>query len=783
MLRITDRYILREVIPPFFLALFVFTFLLMIPPIMEVAEELIAKGVDAMTILHLMATLIPQGLGITIPIALLLGVLMGLGRLSTDRETVALQACGVSLVRMLIPLTILGAASTLATAYVLITALPDANQAFREITFRTVANRAEGEIRPRVFDEYFPNVVLYVRDVSTDGGGWSDVLLADTRASAQPDIYVAEHGRVVLDREQRQVDIVLTRGTGHQVDPSQPETYEVHDFDEIVIGLDADTVFPLTGPQRGYRELSVTQLQDEADRMTAAGLSAHGPIMEIHRKFSIPVACLVFVLIALGLGVTSRKDGKLASFALGTGVIFSYYVIMYGGEAMAKGALLSPQLAMWLPNIVLGLFGISLVVWRSRSVERRVLLPFLSRHTPPTGSDPNDPSDTNETPGGEYNTKLSLAGSTAPQLGPFKLHILDWYVTRVYLGVAGLAFVGLLGIFYISTFIDLSDKLFKGETTGFRLLEYFWFATPQFAYYVLPIAALVATLVTVGLLTRSSELTVMKACGISLYRAALPIFVISLVWSGVLFGMSESILARANRRAEAINHEIRIGTPNTMDVMNRRWVVGENGSIYHYLAFEPERDEFGSLSVYEFRGRPWELVRRTFVEHATFAEQEATWNGERVWVRDLGSAAEDGGALVTTDAQPLPFLEPPDYFETEPPDAELMNVRELGTYVEELGASGYNVVQLVVALHRKISFPFVTLVLTLIAVPFAVTMGPRGALYGVGVGISIACTYWIVMSVFGAIGSAGLLAPMLAAWAPNLLFGASATYLLLTVRT
>ena len=774
MLRITDRYILREVIPPFFLALFVFTFLLMIPPIMGVAEELISKGVDTMTILRLMATLIPQGLGITIPIALLLGMLMGLGRLSSDRETVALQACGVSLLRMLVPLAILGVMASLATAYVLIIALPDANQAFREITFRTVANRAEGEVKPRVFAEYFPNVVLYVREVSNAGDGWSGVFLADTRSSEQPDIYVAERGRVVLDREERRVDIVLTNGTGHQVDPSEPDTYEVHDFDEAVIGLDPDSVFPRTGPQRGYRELSVAQLQDEADRMSAAGISPHRPIMEIHRKYSIPIACLVFTLIALGLGVTSRKDGKLASFALGTGVIFAYYVVMYGAEAMAKGALVSPQLAMWLPNITLGLFGVGLVAWRSRSVERRVTIPFLPRRGPVISG---------QTSTSEDNTKLSITGAAAPQWGPFSLNILDWYVTRVYLGIAALSFVGLLGIFYISTFIDLSDKLFKGETTGFRLLEYFWYATPQFAYYVLPIAALLATLVTIGLLTRSSELTVMKACGISLYRTALPIFMISLVWSGVLFGMSESILARANRHAEAINHEIRIGTPNTVDVMNRRWIVGKDGSIYHYLSFEPELDEFRSLSVYDFSGRPWDLIRRTYVEHATFDEGQAEWNGDGVWVRDLVSSAGDDNRLVTADTQALPFLEPPDYFETEPADAELMSVRELGTHVDELSVSGFDVVSLVVDLHRKISFPFVTLVLTLIAVPFAVTMGPRGALYGIGVGISIACSYWIVMSVFGAIGSAGMLAPVLAAWAPNLLFGASATYLLLTVRT
>ena len=109
--------------------------------------------------------------------------------------------------------------------------------------------------------------------------------------------------------------------------------------------------------------------------------------MEIHRKFSIPVACLVFVLIGIGLGVTSRKDGRLASFALGLTVIFTYYVIMYGAEAMAKGALVSPHLAMWLPNILLrGLAGLALFAWRSASVEtaHRTPLPRFARRAPET---------------------------------------------------------------------------------------------------------------------------------------------------------------------------------------------------------------------------------------------------------------------------------------------------------------------------------------------------------------------------------------------------------------
>jgi lipopolysaccharide export LptBFGC system permease protein LptF len=128
-------------------------------------------------------------------------------------------------------------------------------------------------------------------------------------------------------------------------------------------------------------------------------------------------------------------------------------------------------------------------------------------------------------------------------------------------------------------------------------------------------------------------------------------------------------------------------------------------------------------------------------------------------------------------------LEGPDYFETELVGADMMTFTELRHHIQELRTSGFNVIPSLVQLQRKIAFPFVTLVMTLLAVPFAVTTGRRGALYGVGLGIALALSYWLLTSVFAAIGTAGLLTPLLAAWAPNLTFGAGAVYLLLTVRT
>ena len=779
MLSIIDRYILRETLRMVFLSLLVFTFILMIDPIMTVAEALISKGIDGWTIAQLMLTLVPQALGVTIPMAVLIGLLMGLGRLSGDRETVALQACGISIYRMLRPVAVLGAAAMAVTIYILIVAVPDANQAYREIVFRTLASRAEDEVKPQVFYEGFSGVVLYARDVDIQGTGWSDVFLSDNQDPENPLVYIAKKGRVIIDRTSEVVDIVLTSGSWHRVDPEDPATYDVQGFEENIIHLDPATVFPTGGPGRGLREMTIPELQALAATKQEQGLSPHNEIIEIHTKFALPVACLVFAVIGLALGVTSRKDGKLAAFSLGIGVIFAYYIIMYGARAMAKGELVSPHLAMWLANIILAGSGVALLVWGARSVERRVSLglAFLRRRSAATlpADNPRDGTRVSAMadPGAGSRASAGWSGG-----GPFSL--LDRYVGKQYLKIGLLTFVGLLGIFYIATFVDLADKLVKGETTVLTIFEYFWYATPQYVSYVLPISALVATLVTLGMLTKSSELTVMKACGISLYRASLPLLLFSLLWSGVLFGMGESFLAEANRRAEGIRHVINGNPAATFDLLDRRWLVSPDGAtIYHYVHFHPDRLELNGVTTYRFADDAWRLAERTYATQAVFADG---WQGRDVWRRTFGD--DRGPEPFTRAAQrEMSWIDPPEYFATEQPDAERMSYQQLTRYIDELEASGVDVVALRVELQRKLSFPFVTLILTLIAIPFAVTTGRHGAMYGVGIGIILAFSYWLVASIFAAIGSAGSLSPLLSAWAPNVLFGGSAVYLLLAVRT
>ena len=747
---------------PFLLGLLVFTFIFIIPVMMDRAEQLVSKGVSGLIIASLMIRLIPQALAITLPMSLLLALLVAFGRLSADREFVAMQACGVSLLRLLRPVGLIAVTAWAATTYVLIFLVPDANQTFREIAFNVTAQRAEGEVKPRVFFDQFPDLVLYAREVPPTGGGWNGVFMADTRPGQRSAIYLAEHGHVSIDRINRRVDMVLERGMQHTTDPDGK--YDVTQFEKATLSVDATGLFGGAVAQ-GPQEMTIAELRAQIadnekriDPTTGQPISTHNEWMAIHQKFSIPVACLVFGLIGLALGATHRRDGMLGSFVLGIIVLFAYYVPLYLGPALVKGHLLPVWMGKWLPNIVLGALGIAMFIWRDRVADQPIRIPvprWIERRR---------------------------AGVMHGR--PRALKILDGYVATAYLRYVLLAAAALLAIFYISAFIENSDKVFKGIATWSMLMQYFRYATPQWIYYVLPLGVLLGTLVTIAILTKNSELIVMKACGISLYRIALPMFVTAAVVGGLLFGLEETVLGSSNRRAEEIRHLMRGGSPETFDVLHRRWLAGSRGQLYHYQWFDPKHHLVSGLSVYEFSDGMRRLTKRTYADLATWVqtgEDDDMWQVERGWTREFDDKG-DVRTFVPFTSETRP-LETANYFGAEQPRAEFMGYTELRRYTTLLAASGFDVVQQQVALARKLAFPFVTIVMTLLAVPFAVTIGRSGAMGGIGVGIALAITYWTVISVFGALGTGGALSPLLAAWAPNLLFGSAAAYLLLTVKT
>jgi len=801
MLRTIDRYVIRETIPPFLLSLVIFTFLLEIPPVMRDLEMLVAKGVSWHVAGRIVLTLIPQALGLTIPMALLTGLLIGLGRLSADRETVALLACGVSPRRLLRPVLLMATVAAAATMYVMIKAIPDANQTFREITFEIIAKQVENDVHPRVFFESFPGWVIYARDEPTNGVGWKEMLVANTSKPDATEIFLSARGRLVLNRQERRVDLILTDGTRYETG-QQGET-RTYDFPgDLTMSLNPDTVFQKAELPRGLTEKTISELKgDIHTKLTGhPQLSPHPEIIQIEQKFSVPFACFVFAVIGLALGLSVARDGKMGGFVIGVAVIFTYYIVMYLAEAQTQGhyraieyahqlssaSFALAHLARWWPNVVLGIFGIAALVWRDRFASRQlpwtfpVVVPQLTARWNSTA-----PDQSSSVAASQPSSQAKVAPARkrqvivvvrVPKLNLPSPGLLDRYVGRLYMRVVALAFLALVGLFYISTFIDASDKLFNGTADGNMVLSLLVYRTPQFVYFVIPIAALLSVLVTFGLLSRTSELTVMKACGISLYRVTLPIVLLSLIFSATLFALDQEIMARANRHATAIDDQIRGRPPRSFNPLNRKWMIGHDGNIYHYGYFDPRRDVLTTLNVYRLTPDVWRLSSQTY---ATTAEFRRGWTAVNGWTQDFTS---DAPKRRTFTREPLQ-IEPPEYFKTEDTDADVMTAAQLRRTARELAATGANVVPVEVDLQRKLAFPFVTFVMTLLAVPFGVSTGRRGALYGIGLGIVLALSYWLVMSVFVAVGKAGLLPPVLAAWTPNIIVSASAVYLLLTTKT
>jgi LPS export ABC transporter permease LptG len=610
------------------------------------------------------------------------------------------------------------------------------------------------------------------------------VFVADTAHVNETTVYFAKQGRIRLDQTKKLVQLELLHGTSHTTHTDKPDDYEEASFESSIITLDPNQVFKLP-PSKGAREMNYAELREEIAEASKRKDPAYEARFMIQQKMSLPMACPILALIGLALGATNRKDGKLGSFVIGIAVIFIYYVLLWGARAAANGGRFSPEWAPWIPNIVMGIGGLVMFAWRARLGDQplRLPLPIWRRKT----ADPSDDA--------IGTVPLRRRRWGLPRLRVPLVRVLDVYISREYLRLVVIGIVGLLALFYVSTFIDLADKLFRGETTWAMLTRYFYFRTPQFVYYVIPMSVLVSALVTIGLLTKNSELLVMRACGISLYRAALPLLICGVLASGLLYVMQERVLVSSNREADKLERTIR-HWPEIATALNRRWMVGTNGEMYHYDFFDQRLNRFTNLLVYRLDEDKWRLRGVTRANDAVVVAAPAPdpnnrrWTGRYGWTREMvrGEATAPTGE-EQAEVKYEPFterelsLEPSSYFKTEEPNGDLMTYEQLSEYISRLDASGANVVPWRVDLARKVAFPFVTVIMTILAVPFAVTTGRKGAMYGIGIGIALAITYIVALSVFAALGKGGALPPLLAAWAPNLLFGAAAVYMVLTVRT
>jgi len=294
-------------------------------------------------------------------------------------------------------------------------------------------------------------------------------------------------------------------------------------------------------------------------------------------------------------------------------------------------------------------------------------------------------------------------------------------------------------------------------------------------------------LVIFGVLNRNSEIIAMKATGVSLYRLVVPIVSIATILAVGLFLFDQFYLPQANRRQEALHNVIKGRPPQTVLHPEENWIfgqprAGEPGRIFYYQFFDPDRNQFANLSLFEFDPSTFALSRRIFAARAVWNPATGSWLFLNGWQRDFKGA--DITAFNTFQQTTFSEIhEEPGYFKKESLQAQEMNFGQLDRYIGDLGQSGFDTVKLRVALWHKLAYPFATVIMAVLAIPFALSMGRRGSLTGIAVAIAVALAYWVVDGLFGAMGNVNYLPAPLAAWAADVLFGLVGGYLLLRTPT
>ena len=794
-MRILTRYILKEVSSHALLGVLLFTFVIFMRDLGRLLELVVRNSAPLPSIGEIFLYTLPTTFTITLPMGVLVGILIGLSRLAADSEVTAIRASGMGagmFVRVVSIFAIIAWALGMVNSIYL---APKSAVALGKLQNRLKSSQASFEIQPRVFYEEFRNNVLYVQDAVPSKGQslWRGVFLADISDPGSPKITLAERG-ALLSESPEKVRFHLEDGTQQELIPKAKDQYSITTFESTDIPIELPSAADHSPRDLlPVAELNLSGLLRNAKRERVAGaatirfdpgsssydfLKARYYEIEFHRRFALPAACLVLALVGIPLGLSARRGGRSAGFVLTILLVFVYYFFSLVGVSLARQGKVAPWLGVWTGNIFFLLCGLFLL-WR---VDRMPLdFSIFSRARHSLREWFSATSDFLPVSRERGWTRTSTRERKKRYSARFPL-ILDDMILRDFAMYLAMILATFLILALVFTFFELLTDIVRNKVSFIVLAEYLLNLSPSLIYLMAPMSVLLAVLITFGLMQKSSELTAMKATGFSIYRATLPVIVLSGVFAAGLFIFDQAYIPHTNKRQEILRNQIKGKPPQTYLQADRKWIFGESNQIYYYQVFDPDTDRFGGISVFEFDPASFQLTRRIHADGAHWEPSLKQWVFENGWVRSLSGASIQ--EYRTFDVATFRELgEDPSYFKKEVRQSSEMDYEQLRNYIQDLQQSGFDTVRLKVQLQKKFAFPLITLVMAVLAIPFSAQGRRGGALAGVAIALGIAIVYWVTAGLFEAMGNANQLPAILAAWAPDFIFASAGGYMLLRVPT
>jgi lipopolysaccharide export system permease protein len=779
-MRLLSRTLFLEILSSAVLGCTLFTLVLFLERARPLFEFLVRDSGSPRLVADLFLLVLPQALPYAIPLGVLVGTLITLSRMSSDGEITAMRAAGVSGRRVAPPILAFGFLMTLVAGAASLWLTPWAIRERFKIQNQLIGGQLTAEVQARVFQEQFPNSILYISDIpASSTTRWHRIFLFDTTPSSDrgdsPRVTLASEAIAVPDAAKNRIQLALSNASTYDAgkDPSEYKVTSSPARDMLLQAQRNNEVAPSrpviemdTGPL--YKLAYVNETDPERT------LEAR---IELNQRLALPFACMLLALAGIPLGVGSRRSGKSSAYVLTVSLAFLYYMGLITAIHFGRQGSVPAGFSVWLPNLAFAILGLSMLARLEAPGDRdyigRLTRLFRSASRKPQEQIPR------------------LLDRIQPRVWkirfPLLPQVLDTYLLSSFLFYFVLWLVSFVLMYHVFTFFELLSDIIKNHIPISRVLTYLFFLTPRSIYGFTPVSVLTSVLVVFGVLTKNNEVTAFKACGVSMYRLTVPILAGGLLLSSGLFAFDHYWVPEADRVQDAIRSEIK-GRPAQTFQPGRTWFYGLEDRIYYYKYFDQKERVMLGVNVFEIDPGTFRMKRHIAAERASWVPAVNAWVFQNGWSRDLSrdSKGNELASVFNFAGEVKVFnelKETPDYFIKEALQSQQMNFLELRSYIDELQQSGFDTIPLQVQLYKKFSVPLFAFILALVSAPFAFLAGNRGGMAGIGMSFVIFIGYVSIDQFFEQLGNLNELPPQLAAWSPDVVFSLVGLYFLARMRT
>jgi len=377
-IKIINKYIFKELIPPFAISLFFLTFVFLMTRIPEITNMVVNYNTGISSILLMVIFTLPKFLEYTIPMSVMISVLLTFMRMSGESEIIALKGAGVSLYKLLPPIVVFCVLATCLTMWVAVFGVSWSNFSLRKKTIEIARSSIDAALQERQFNSKLSDIMIYVSHVNMKTRDLKDVFIEDRRTQGVTSISVAPVGKLIRQGDEMVYTIRLYDGMINQVKNKDNSVTNIT-FGHYDINIDMNMQ---AGSIKITKELDERSLEDLV-QLLRTGIEDKSEyaaaLMVLHEKFAIPFACLALGILAFPLGIQSMSLRKSSGFGLGIFFFLLYYFLLAAGWSAGESGYFPPFICMWLPNVIMGGAGVYLLIQNAK--EKPVQLPKVLTRT------------------------------------------------------------------------------------------------------------------------------------------------------------------------------------------------------------------------------------------------------------------------------------------------------------------------------------------------------------------------------------------------------------------